>query len=102
MALTIEYYYALASPWSYLGNKELWRIAAETGARIDPIIIDYEHMFAAAGTIPLPQQPALRKAYRLVELRRWSETRGVALNAEPRFYRGEVETDGFHSPLTLR
>ena len=91
MSLTIEYYYALASPWSYLGNKDLWRIAADTGARIDPIIIDYEHMFTAAETIPLPQRPVLRKAYRLVELRRWSEVRGVALNPEPRFYRGEVE-----------
>lgn len=91
MSLTIEYYYALASPWSYLGNKDLWRIAADTGARIDPIIIDYEHMFTAAGTIPLPRRPVLRKAYRLVELRRWSEVRGVALNPQPRFYRGEVE-----------
>ena len=87
----IEYYYALASPWSYLGNKALWQIAADTGARIDPVIIEYEHMFAAAGTIPLPGRPALRKAYRLIELQRWSEIRDVALVAEPRFYRGEVE-----------
>ena len=91
MALTIEYYYALASPWSYLGNKALWQIAADTGAKIDPVIIEYEHMFAAAGTIPLPQRPSLRKAYRLIELQRWREIRDVPLNPEPRFYRGEVE-----------
>ena len=91
MTLSIEYYYALASPWSYLGNQALWRIAAQTGANIDPVIIDYEIMFAAAGTIPLPGRPPLRKAYRLVELRRWSEIRGVALNPTPRYYRGEVE-----------
>ena len=91
MTVTIEYYYALASPWSYLGNEALWRIAAETDANIDPIIINYDLMFTAAGTIPLPGRPPLRKAYRLIELQRWSEIRGVALNPAPRFYRGEVE-----------
>ncbi len=91
MTVTIEYYYALASPWSYLGNEALWRIAAQTGARIDPVIINYDRMFDAAGTIPLPGRPPLRKAYRLVELKRWSEIRGVTLNAQPRFYHGEEE-----------
>ena len=88
---TIEYYYALASPWSYLGNNRLRAIAAAHGAAIDPVIVDYDRMFAAAGTIPLPQRPPLRKAYRLVELRRWSAWRGVPLVPEPRHYQGEVE-----------
>jgi 2-hydroxychromene-2-carboxylate isomerase len=59
--------------------------------RLNLVPFDYEHMFTAAGTIPLPARPVLRKAYRLVELQRWSEVRGVTLNPEPRFYRGEVE-----------
>ena len=88
---TIEYYFALASPWSYLGNQRLREIAAAHDAVIDPVIVDYDAMFAAAGTIPLPERPPLRKAYRLVELRRWSAHRGVRLAPEPRHYRGEVE-----------
>ena len=87
----IEYYFALASPWSYLGNDRLRTIAAAHEAVVDPIIVDYDRMFAAAGTVPLPDRPHLRKAYRLVELRRWSAWRGVPLVAEPRHYRGEVE-----------
>ena len=87
----VEYYFALASPWSYLGNDRLREIAAAHGAVIDPVIVDYDRMFAAAGTVPLPERPPLRKAYRLVELRRWSAWRGVALAPEPRHYRGEVE-----------
>ena len=87
----VEYYFALASPWSYLGNDRLRAIAAAHGAAIDPVIVDYDRMFAAAGTVPLPQRPPLRKAYRLVELRRWSAWRGVPLVPEPRHYRGEVE-----------
>ena len=87
----IEYYFALASPWSYLGNDRLRAIAAAHDVSVDPVIVDYDRMFAAAGTVPLPERPPLRKAYRLVELRRWSVWRGVPLVPEPRHYRGEVE-----------
>lgn len=87
----IEYYFALASPWSYLGNDRLRAIASARDAAIDPVIVDYDAMFAAAGTVPLPKRPPLRKAYRLVELRRWSAWRGVPLVPEPRHYRGETE-----------
>ena len=88
---SIEYYFALASPWSYLGNDRLRAIASANDVTIDPIVVDYDKMFAATGTIPLPERPPLRKAYRLVELRRWSTWRGVPLVPEPRHYRGEVE-----------
>lgn len=91
MKRVIEYYYALASPWSYLGNDKLREIAERHELEIDPIIIDYDRMFDAAGTVPLPKRPPLRKAYRLIELKRWSEFRGVPLNPQPRFYLGEVE-----------
>ena len=91
MARVIEYYYALASPWSYLGNDKLRAIAGAHGLRIDPVIIDYDRMFEAAATVPLPQRPPLRKAYRLVELERWGAFRRVPIHAQPRFYRGEVE-----------
>ena len=91
MQPVIEYYYALASPWAYLGNDLLRTIVERHGLSLDPIIIDYDRMFEASGTIPLPQRPRLRKAYRLVELKRWSERRQVALNPEPAHYQGEVE-----------
>ena len=89
---TIEYYYALASPWSFLWkNQKLIEIAKAHNLEIDPIIIDYDEMFSAAKTVPLPQRPILRKKYRLVELRRWATFRHVKFNAEPRYYKGEVE-----------
>ncbi|MEM7249777.1 MAG: DsbA family protein [Pseudomonadota bacterium] len=98
---TIEYFYALASPWSYLGNEKLGQIANASGASIDAIIFNYDEMFEAAGTIPLPGRPPLRKAYRLVELARWSRWRQVPLNPEPRFYQGEVEEPDEYSAALL-
>ena len=91
MGRVIEYYYALASPWSYLGNDKLREIAKKYALQIDPIIIDYDVMFDQAKTVPLPKRPPLRKAYRLVELRRWGQFRQVPINPQPQFYRGEVE-----------
>ena len=61
----IEYYFALASPWSYLGNDRLRAIAAAHDATIDPIIVDYDRMFTAAGTIPLPHRPPLAQGISL-------------------------------------
>ena len=87
----VEYYYALASPWAYLGNEKLKTIVESTGKTLDPIIIDYDRMFEASGTIPLPKRPPLRKAYRLTELARWSKKRKVPLNPEPPLYMGEIE-----------
>ena len=88
---TIEYYYALASPWSFLGNGKLLQIAERFDLTIDPIIIDYDEMFEAAETVPLPSRPRLRKQYRLIDLKRWGDFRKVPINAEPKFYEGEVE-----------
>ena len=88
---TIEYYYALASPWSFLGNGKLLQIAERFDLTIDPIIIDYDEMFEAAETVPLPRRPRLRKQYRLIDLKRWGDFRKVPINAEPKFYEGEVE-----------
>ena len=88
---TLEYYYALASPWSFLGNQKLTEIADRHNLKIDPIIINYDVMFAAAKTVPLPERPILRKEYRLLDLQRWATFRDVEFNAEPKFYRGEVE-----------
>ena len=42
MGRLIEYYYALASPWSYLGNDKLREIAQRYSLQIDPIIVDYD------------------------------------------------------------
>ena len=88
---TLEYYYALASPWSFLGNQKLIVIADKHQLTIDPIIIDYDKMFTAAKTVPLPERPILRKEYRLADLRRWAAFRNIEFNVEPKFYRGEVE-----------
>jgi len=90
MGLTVEYYFALASPWAYLGHAQLVDICRRHGARIDDLLIDYAQAFAAAGTAMLAHRPPLRRKYRLLELKRWSGLRSVTLNPQPKHLSGEA------------
>ncbi|MFQ5958953.1 MAG: 2-hydroxychromene-2-carboxylate isomerase [Alphaproteobacteria bacterium] len=82
----IDYYYALASPWTYLGGPRLDRIAAEHGARVNFRPVDLGKVFPVSGGLPLPKRAPQRQAYRLVELARWRDHLGMALNLEPAFF----------------
>ena len=43
-------------------------------------------VFPGSGGLPLPQRAPQRQAYRLVELRRWSNHLGIPLNLQPRHF----------------
>lgn len=86
MSKTIDYYFALPSPWTYLGGERLIAIAAKTGATIAYKPIDVGRVFGAAGTLHLKDRLKARQAYRLVELRRWRARLGIPLNLEPRYF----------------
>jgi len=86
MAKTIDYYLALQSPFAYLGHERLLEIAARHSATIHIRPVQLPKVFAATGGVPLPQRAPERRAYRLVELRRWRDHFGVPLNLEPRHF----------------
>ena len=83
MSRSIDYFFAPQSPWTYLGHARFGRIAAAAGARIAVRPADLGKVFAVSGGLPLGKRPAQRQAYRLVELRRFSEHLGVPLNLHP-------------------
>ena len=83
MSLVIEYFFAPQSPWAYLGHQRLQDIAAAAGATIEPKPADYGRIFPLSGGLPLAQRAPQRQAYRLVELRRFSQHLGVPLNPQP-------------------
>src|SRR5690606_685337 len=84
---TIDYYFAPSSPWTYLGHQRLAAIAAQHEAAIRVMPVDIAgRVFPTSGGLPLPQRAPQRQAYRLVELRRWSNHLGIALNLQPRYF----------------
>ena len=86
MALHIDYYVSLNSPWTHLGATRFETIAARYDASVRIYPVDFGTIFPASGGLPLPKRAPQRRAYRLVELRRWREHLGIPIHLEPRHY----------------
>lgn len=83
---SIDYYFTVISPYAYLGHAVLLDLACETGARLQYRPVRIFELFEANGGLPLGQRAPARQRYRLVELQRWREARGVPLNLQPRHF----------------
>jgi 2-hydroxychromene-2-carboxylate isomerase len=86
MQRRIEYYFTVNSPWTYLGHGLLHEIAARHGASIVYKPVPLLEVFEATGSLPLPRRPPARQRYRFVEMQRWREKRGLALNLQPKHF----------------
>lgn len=86
MSKTIDYYVSLISPWTFLGHERLVAMAEQSGASINIWPVDFSVIFPSTGGIPLPKRSDQRKAYRLLELRRWREHLKLDFNLEPRHF----------------
>ena len=80
---TVDYYFATVSPWAYLGHARFSRIVRDTGATVRVKPIDLGAIFPVSGGLPLAKRAPQRQAYRLLELRRFSDWLGVPLNVQP-------------------
>lgn len=86
MPITIDYYFAPQSPWTYLGHARFAELAARHGAMVRVMPVDFGAIFPVSGGLPLPKRAPQRQAYRLVELKRFSEHLGLPLNLQPQFF----------------
>ena len=82
----VDYYFATQSPWTYLGHERFVRMAREHDVQVRVRPADYGKIFPASGGLPLPKRAPQRQAYRLVELKRFSEHLGVPLNVQPKHF----------------
>lgn len=87
MSRTVDYYFAPQSPWTYLGHARFAAMARAAGASVRVLPVDLGgKVFPVSGGLPLPKRAPQRQAYRLVELRRFSEHLGVPLHPQPRYF----------------
>jgi carboxymethylenebutenolidase len=86
MALHIDYYASLNSPWTHLGAARIEAMAAAHGASLRIWPVDFGTIFPASGGLPLPKRAPQRQAYRLMELRRWREHLGIPIHIQPKFF----------------
>jgi len=86
MTRRIAVYFSLLSPWAYLGHAELRGLAAKHRLEVDFRPVSLMQVFPESGGLPLPKRHPSRQRYRLVELQRWREKRGLNFHLHPRFW----------------
>lgn len=82
----IEYYFSFISLWSYVGSDAFDTLVRRHDATVLFKPIDLLAIFAAGGGKPVKERAPARQAYRLVEMQRWREIRGIDLVLHPKFY----------------
>lgn len=83
MANRIDYFFTIISPFTYLGHQAICAVADKHGAELAFRPVNLGDVFAASGALPLPQRPPARQRYRLLELQRIAELRGLQIRLKP-------------------
>ena len=83
----IKFYFVCLSPWAYLAIDNLASIASrhERTVEFKPIDVGRAWQETEAGK-PLHDRPLVLKEYRMIELERWAEWRGVVINRLPKYH----------------
>lgn len=90
MPRQIDYYFTLLSPWTYLGHAAFVALAREHGLAIRYRPTPLRSVFDETGGLPLPKRHPVRQRYRILELQRWREKRGLPLVLSPKHFPFDV------------
>ena len=86
MPVTVDYYMTLNSPWTYLGSALFAEIARRNDATVNIKPCKFGPIFEQTGGLPLPKRSPQRRAYRMMELKRWRDVRGIPVTLEPKHF----------------
>jgi 2-hydroxychromene-2-carboxylate isomerase len=82
----IDYYFATISPWMFLGHERFVDLVRKHRPTVSVRPINFGEVFPVSGGLPLSKRAPQRQAYRLVELKRWSEHLGIRMNIQPKYF----------------
>jgi 2-hydroxychromene-2-carboxylate isomerase len=86
MPSTIDYYFSLLSPWAYIGHAPFMDIVRRRGVTGHYKPVALAQVFAETGGLPLAKRHPARQRYRMFELQRWREKRGLSFHLHPKFW----------------
>jgi 2-hydroxychromene-2-carboxylate isomerase len=90
MSRSIDYYFTLLSPWTYLGHAAFVNLAREHGCSIVYRPTPLRMVFDETGGLPLPKRHPVRQRYRILELQRWRAKRDLPLVIYPKHFPFDV------------
>jgi 2-hydroxychromene-2-carboxylate isomerase len=83
MPRRVDYYFSLQSPWAYIGHK-LFREAVDAyDLKVNHKPVVLVDLFSETGGLPLLKRHPVRQRYRMVELQRWRDRRGLQFKLQP-------------------
>ena len=86
MDKTVDYFMTPISPFVYMGHARFREICAKHQAKINLRVMDLGKVFPVSGGLALKDRPPQRRAYRMMELKRWRDHLGVPLTLEPKHF----------------
>lgn len=86
MARQIVYYFSAVSPWAYIGHAAFEELAKRHGCKVVYKPVFLGELFAETGGLPLAKRHPARQRYRMMELQRWREKRGLNFHLKPQHW----------------
>jgi 2-hydroxychromene-2-carboxylate isomerase len=91
MSRQVDYYFSFSSPWAYVGHKAFRDVVDNYGLKVNHKPVILVDLFSETGGLPLIKRHPVRQRYRMVELQRWRDKRGLNFHFQPK-----------HVPLNAR
>jgi 2-hydroxychromene-2-carboxylate isomerase len=85
MARQVDYYFSFSSPWAYIGHKTFRDVVGTYGVVVNHKPVVLVDLFSETGGLPLVKRHPVRQRYRMVELQRWRDKRGLNFHLQPKY-----------------
>lgn len=83
MSGSIDYYFSLQSPWAYIGHDLFMKSVSDYNLKVNYRPVVLVDLFSETGGLPLMKRHPVRQRYRMVELQRWRDKRGLTFHLQP-------------------
>ena len=83
MPRQIEYYFSFQSPWAYIGHQSFRELVKTHDLKVNLKPVVLVDLFSETGGLPLMKRHPVRQRYRMVELQRWRDKRGLKFHLQP-------------------
>jgi 2-hydroxychromene-2-carboxylate isomerase len=83
MPRQIDYYFSLSSPWAYIGHHFFREVADSYNLKVNHRPVVLVDLFSETGGLPVFKRHPVRQRYRMLELQRWRDKRGLQFHLQP-------------------
>ena len=83
MPRQVDYYFSFQSPWAYIGHNLFREVTKTHDLKVNYKPVVLVDLFSETGGLPLMKRHPVRQRYRMFELQRWRDKRGLKFHLQP-------------------